>query len=693
MMSLAQNPGLVKGVGRSTAELLETIADTVPAVLVYLDVDERFVYANRYYRERYGRPDDLIGRTLRDVLGEDQHARLVPHLQRARAGETTTFETEVMRPGRPNLWVTATYIPDFGPNGRVRGIIALSEDISHRRESERENARLLAAEQRAREHLTRMEQLMAALSRARTVSEVASVVCRLGVETLGATSASLWTADDRGALILAGTWGVAPDFVEKFRVLAAGDERFPATRVLHTGEPMWINTKEDYLRAAPALYETIERAGYLGAVAVLPLIFDGRPGGVLVFTKRFPHFYDHGDQKFYLSIALYCAQALERARLLDEARAAKESAEHANRAKDEFLAMLGHELRNPLAPIVTAVHLMNARPNDTFRRERLVIERQMRHLGRLVDDLLDVSRIARGRVTLDFQRVVVGEVIERAVEMARPLLEEKRHALRVEVAQGLAMQADPMRLAQVVANLLNNAARYTPPGGQVSIVARRESGDIVLRVRDNGVGVPRELLPRVFDMFAQGSQAFDRPNGGLGLGLAIVKNLVALHGGSVEAHSNGDHRGTEMVVRLRATLAGTDTEERDAVAQTASRGDVLVVDDNDDAADMLALALTERGYSVRVAGDGSTALALLESSRAPDVAVLDLGLPQMDGFELARRMRIAVPRTHLVALTGYGQAADRARTRALGFAEHLVKPIEVAALDSVLGELMRSVAV
>jgi PAS domain S-box-containing protein len=688
-MLLARDPAAVTGDGRSSTALLETIADAVPAVLVYLDVEERYVYANRYYRERYGRPDDLLGRTARDVVGEVMYARIAPHLQRALAGETTTFEAEIERSAGSPLWVTATYIPDVGPDGRVRGIIALSEDISHQREVEREHARLLAGEQRAREHLARLQELTAALSRARTVHDVADVVCRLGTEAIGAASGAIWTADADGALVLAGSWGVAPEFSQQFRRLPAGDERFPVMRVLRTGEPMWINTREDFAQAAPAIYENIERAGYLGAVAVLPLIFDGRPGGALTFRNKFPHTYDPDDQKFYTSVALYCAQALERARLLDEARAAKESAEHASRVKDEFLAMLGHELRNPLAPIVTAVQLMNARPSDAFVRERLVIERQVRHLGRLVDDLLDVSRIARGRVALDFALVLMSDVIERAVEMARPLLEERRHALHVEVPAGLSVQADPMRLAQVVANLLNNAARYTPPGGHVSIVARRESGEIVVRVRDDGVGVPRELLPRVFDLFAQGSQASDRPHGGLGLGLAIVKNLVLLHGGCVEARSDGENRGTEMIVRLRAVPSGTWHDARADLAHAASRGDVLLVDDNDDAAEMLALALTERGYSVRVAGDGSTALALVASSRPPDVAVLDIGLPQMDGYELARRMRIAAPRTHLVALTGYGQAADRARTRALGFVEHLVKPVEVAALDSVLGQLTR----
>jgi PAS domain S-box-containing protein len=681
-MSLQRQP-------RSPAEVLETIADAVPAVLVYLDVDERYVYANRHYRERYGRPDDLIGKSVREVVGEAQYARLAPFLERAKAGETTTFETEVPRRTGPPLWVTATYIPDFGPDGRVRGIMALSEDISHRRDSERENARLLAAEQRAREQLTRMQRLTAALSRARTVSEVADVVCRLGTETIGASSGAIWTADPDGALVLAKSWGVDPSFSANYRVLAAGDERFPAIRVLRTGEPIWINTRDEFVEIAPVLVDAVERAGYLGAVAVLPLVFDGRPGGVLTFTNKFPHTYDADDRAFYLSLALYCAQALERARLLDEARAAKEAAEQANRVKDEFLAMLGHELRNPLAPIVTAVQLMHARRSDAFARERLVIERQVRHLGRLVDDLLDVSRIARGGITLDLQRVVVSDVIDRAVEMAQPLLERKGHALRTDVDHGLSVQADAMRLAQVVANLLNNAARYTPPGGHVHIAARRESNDVVIRVRDDGVGVPRELLPRVFDLFAQGSQGPDRPHGGLGLGLAIVKSLVILHGGSVEAHSDGENRGTEVVVRLRSVSDAGDLKARGEFARSASRGDVLVVDDNDDAAEMLVVALTERGYSVRAAGDGSTALALVASSRPPDVALLDIGLPHMDGYELARRLRVAAPRTHLVALTGYGQAPDRARTRALGFAEHLVKPVELATLDSVLGQLTR----
>ncbi len=673
----------------SRSELLESIADSVPAALVYLGPDERFLFANRYYCERYGRPEDLLGRKAREVLGDEQYARLAPHLQRARSGEVARFETAVLRLNGPPLWASIAYVPDFGPDGRVRGIAVFSEDISDRRAAEQGKDQQLAAEHRAREHLTRMQQVMAGLSRARTMSEVMEVTCRLGAEAIQARSGAIWMADDRGALVLVRYWGVPSSYVETYRVLEPDDDRFPAVHVMRTGEPMWVDDEDDYRRVVPAIYEAARRAGRLAAFAALPLVFDGRPRGVIVFSKSFTHEHDPDERSFYESVAQYCSQALERARLLDEARAAKEAAEEASRVKDEFLAMLGHELRNPLAPIVSAVQIMNAEPSDAFVRERRVIERQVRHLARLVDDLLDVARVARGRITLDLSRVRMSDVVERAVEMARPLLEERRHVLRVDVPSGLSVIGDATRLAQVVSNLLNNAARYTPPGGHVSVVARHEGDQIVLRVCDDGNGIAPDLLPRVFDLFAQSPQAPDRPNGGLGLGLAIVKNLVALHGGWVEARSEGAHRGVEMIVRLPAEPGVPHAEPgaRTEPAREAQPREVLVVDDNDDAAEMLAVGLKQRGFSVRVAGDGPSALALVSESRPPDVAVLDIGLPEMDGYELAQRMRVAAPGAPLVALTGYGRNVDRAKARAAGFVEHLVKPVDLDALARVLGRL------
>ena len=388
--------------------------------------------------------------------------------------------------------------------------------------------------------------------------------------------------------------------------------------------------------------------------------------------------------------------AAERDRLLRSEQEARREAEAANRAKDEFLAMLGHELRNPLAPIVTALYLMRLRHAGLAEKERGVIERQVQHLTRLVDDLLDVSRVTGGKVTLQKQRVELSEIVAKAVEIASPLLEQRRHHLTLDVPpRGLALVGDVTRLGQVVSNLLTNAAKYTPNEGHIAVEAVRHGNDIVLRVRDDGIGIEPEVLPRVFDLFVQEGQALDRSQGGLGLGLAIVRSLVALHGGTVTAHSDGRGRGSELTVRLPAAPPGQAPESArpgpallPGTTLPAERREILIVDDNIDAANLLAESLSALGHRTRVAHDGPAALRLA-GELAPDVAVLDIGLPVMDGYELARRLR-EVPGAggvHLIAVTGYGQSEDRRRSAEAGFDAHLVKPVHTERLAVLLGEM------
>jgi signal transduction histidine kinase len=358
---------------------------------------------------------------------------------------------------------------------------------------------------------------------------------------------------------------------------------------------------------------------------------------------------------------------------------ARQAAEQANRAKDEFLAMLGHELRNPLAPILTALQLLRLRGIDAGERERAIIERQVRHLVAMVDDLLDVSRITRGKILLKRAPIELHEVIARAIEVASPLLEHHQHDLSVAVPrQGLGVLADPERLAQVVSNLLTNAAKYTPAGGRIRVDAQRETDDVVLRVSDTGIGIDPHILPDIFELFTQDRQALDRAQGGLGLGLAIVRSLVALHGGSATAHSDGPGRGSEFVIRLpRIEVAHSPGEPApaDKVPVEARDGGlrVLVVDDNDDAAMMLTEILNVSGHVTATAEDGPAALAAAAQFR-PEVALLDIGLPVMDGFELARQFRAdpELRRTRLIAVTGYGQEHDRRRSAEAGFDAHLV---------------------
>ncbi|MGC4076237.1 MAG: ATP-binding protein [Rubrivivax sp.] len=402
---------------------------------------------------------------------------------------------------------------------------------------------------------------------------------------------------------------------------------------------------------------------------------------------------EHGEVQGIIVVASDVTPQVSTRRELGRLR---EAAEAANQAKDGFLAMLGHELRNPLAPIMTALQLMKLRGGDGVERERAVIERQMRHVVSLVDDLLDVSRITRGKVTLKQGFVELADVVAKAIEMVSPLLEQQRHELQVEVpTSGLGLWGDVDRLAQVVFNILNNAAKYTPPGGRVGMRGRLDGGEVVLEVSDNGVGIAPAMLSRVFDPFVQEGQTLDRSRGGLGLGLAIASSLAELHGGAVTAASEGDGRGSTFGVRLPhqpqppplPDEAAERTGVRGAHGQRTPR--VLIVDDNVDAAELLAEYLKDQGFDVRTVHDGLSALAAARAFR-PDVALVDIGLPVMDGYEVARRLGqdLACPGLRLIAVTGYGQQQDRERSASAGFHEHLVKPVDLGRLETGLREML-----
>src|SRR3569623_2099537 len=376
-----------------------------------------------------------------------------------------------------------------------------------------------------------------------------------------------------------------------------------------------------------------------------------------------------------------CRPTSRASRRLAAERHARERAERAEAAKDEFLAMLGHELRIPLAPIVAAIDLLKLR-GTAPARELGVIERQTKHLVRLVDDLLDVSRIARGLVRLSKQRVETVDVVQRAVEMAEPLIAARRQKLSIAVPPGLGVGVEHERIAQVITNLLTNATKYTPVDGTIDLAARADGDDIIIiTVRDSGMGIAPDMLPHIFEMFVQQRQPIDRSGGGLGLGLTIVKSIVEAHGGRVEVRSAGPGRGSEFELHLPASRGKAEA----LIPMTRPEISVLLVDDNEDAAMLMADSLERAGYTTRVAHDAGEAIAAVRAWR-PRAAVLDIGLPVIDGYELARRLRAqpGLDKLFLIALTGYGQAADRERAIAAGFDHHLVKPVTSAAIRAVL---------
>jgi len=372
-------------------------------------------------------------------------------------------------------------------------------------------------------------------------------------------------------------------------------------------------------------------------------------------------------------------------------RAIEDALRLADRRKDEFLALLSHELRNPLTPILTAARMLERQVDAEARQDVDIIVRQVKHLVRLVDDLLDMSRFARGAVTLSKTQLDLSTVVSRAAEATSPLFEERGHRLDISMPPtGLEVEGDEVRLTQVVDNLLSNAARYTPPGGVVTVTGARENDSVVLRVRDTGVGIDTALLPDLFDTFVQGARGPDRAEGGLGIGLSLVKTLTELHGGIATAHSDGPGRGSEFSVRLPSAVASNGsprpTDSYVAASESApSTGRVLLVDDHNDVIVGLSRLLTVLGYEVRATKSPLEAIALAEVFR-PQIAILDIGLPTMDGYTLARelRSRLADSPPTLIALSGYGQAHDRRRSEASGFAMHLVKPVDVDELVAAL---------
>jgi CheY-like chemotaxis protein len=387
------------------------------------------------------------------------------------------------------------------------------------------------------------------------------------------------------------------------------------------------------------------------------------------------------------TLTQHCAQALETVRLLEQEREAREMARAADSRKDEFLALLGHELRNPLAPIATAIEVMKLR--GAADRELPIIERQVRHLIGLVDDLLDVSRVTRGKILLERKRIDVVAAIDDAVEMTAPLMEKKSHSFVIEAPRKqMWVDADPRRLAQVISNLLTNAARYTEAGGRIRVSAFEDVDEhIAVMVEDNGRGIDPLLLPWLFEPFAQGEQLIDRSAGGLGLGLMLVKSLTELHGGSVEVRSEGVGMGSRFIVRLPKAV-GTFDEEQTPIwlppLDSKLRHRVLIVDDNRDAANTLGELLETYGCDVAVAFDGPSALEVA-AAFLPNVAILDIGLPVMDGYELCARLKSSFgDSVRMLSLSGYGQEEDRGKSAEAGFVAHLVKPIDATALMAAL---------
>jgi signal transduction histidine kinase/CheY-like chemotaxis protein len=578
---------------------------------------------------------------------------------------------------------------------------ALVEAAHQREKTAAEREQLLIAERQARaaaEHARqRLELLVAAgeqLSRSLEERTTLEAIGQVVVPTLG-DWCRIDLLDEHGVLRRKLTHHRDPEkrrLVDEFvqtghAVSAEQPGSFPYA--IRTGEAYLANfdSWEDPAIGDPILRGFARLTG-LRSTCVVPLVARGRVLGAMgVVQAESGRRFGADDAVLIQELAQRVALALDNVRLYADAQAALREAEVANRAKDEFLAMLGHELRNPLAPIVSSLELMARRAPGAIEPQRRVIERQVAHLSGLVDDLLDVSRIASGKVRLALERIDLRDVLDRALEAAQPQLAGRTVDVTMPREAAWVM-GDALRLRQVVGNLLANAAKFSRPPDRISIELSLHDHAAQLAVADEGVGIAADLLERVFERFVQGGQALHRAQGGLGLGLTIARSLVEQHQGTIRAQSEGPGRGARftMTLPLASHLAGAVTVPGAPASTPPAGARVLVVDDNADAADALAELLRLEGYLVQVAGSAEEALRLLAHGELPQVALLDIGLPAMNGYDLARALR-AAPHTraiHLVALTGYGRSPERQRALDAGFDEHFVKP---AALDELLARI------
>ena len=537
------------------------------------------------------------------------------------------------------------------------------------------------------------------LAAATPLAQVSDHVLRTICENLERDVGALWSVDrEAGVMRCLGVWsrpGVeAAEFVGVTRASTFARGVGLPGRVWATGQAAWI---ADVVRDANFPRAPVARRVGLHAGFGFPIRTGDAVEGVIEFFSRDVEEPDEALLEVVGTMGVQLGQFLERRRAEESLkRSQRDLAERVaeladnDRRKDEFLAMLAHELRNPLAPIAAAAEILGdvESADSGVGRAREILDRQIQHMVKLIDDLLDVSRISRRKIQLELAEVELATVVEYALEVSQGSIEARNHTLELVLPdEPVVLHADVMRLAQALGNLLNNAAKFTEPGGRIRLDAELRGGELSIRVRDTGVGIEPELLPRVFDLFVQSETTPDRTHGGLGIGLTLVRTLIEMHGGGVSAASEGKGRGSEFTVHLPARRGErAQASERAASSSPPDRLRILLVEDNKDSADALAHLLRRRGHEMYVAHDGKDGLAQARALR-PDVVVLDIGLPELDGYEVARRLREdrGAKRPLLVAVSGYGQPEDRRRAREAGFDHHLVKPVKLDELERVLG--------
>ena len=665
---------------------LEFIVEAVPALIGYVGLDERYRFNNLVYQDWFGRPvEEFVGRTVRDVIGDVAYATVAPHVRAALAGRLVTFESELTyRDGKPR-YVRGTYVPDVGEDGQVRGFVAHVTDITDLKRAEAEREQL-------RRHADELARVSRRLTESLDIDEVAERIAESILPLFQAQSSVVRLLLPDGSLAcvaIAGKW------LENFKpgyILPAGVGL--VGRAVVEKRALWTRDilDEPSVVLTPEFRQGLAGAGHHAVLAV-PLQVKGEIIGAVSTAHAEIRTFSQADIDLLQAFADQAALAMRNVQLFAREQTARAEAEAANRAKDQFLALLAHELRNPLAPIVTSAALLRrpGTPATVVEHSAGIVERQARSLARLLDDLLDVSRITRDRIELRRTVLSIADAVERALEATRPLVDERRHVVSVTLPpRPLYVEADPARLEQIIVNVLNNAAKYTPPGGHISVVVAQEGDEVALRVSDTGIGIPADMLSRIFELFVQGDQSLAHTSGGLGIGLTLVHRLVKLHHGRVEAQSDGPGRGSRFTVALPLSRQASAPTGPASVPTPCPPANVLLIEDNDDARHSLRAYLEYEGHRVAEAADGTSGLDRDETMR-PDIVLIDIGLPGLDGYEVARRIRARRGTDPiLVAITGYGQIDDQRRSLEAGFDAHLTKPVSPDQLTGLLGTLAHS---
>ena len=668
---------------RMNRRLLQNVLDSTPAYIFLKNREGRLLLVNRQFTELAGRPaSEIIGRLDSEVLSGDFEAIHANDRQVLESGQVLRFEERLLLPeGHRSFLSIKAPIDGIGEAEPI--LIGISTDVTERVRAEEEVSRLLLRE---REQSARLTELSTASLRIHSALSLESVLRTATAEAqrvIGSHQASCSMVADEN-------WSQAIStqrFSDKYRDWRSREAppecEGLVDRVCRTNRVIRLTAAEveEHPDAASLRAETDRRPGAIGWLAAPFVGRDGRNLGLIALSDKIVGEFTEDDEATLAQLASVTSVAIENSRLYQELRSA-------DRRKDEFLAMLAHELRNPLAPIRNALVLlgMDGLDAETAGQAREIMNRQVDHLVRLVDDLLDVSRIMRGKIELKKEPVEAKAIVSRAVETVQPLIQSQGQELTLSLPpEPVWVHADLVRMAQVIANLLNNSAKYTPQGGHIWLTVERAAGGVRFRVRDNGVGIDRELLPRVFDLFTQASRSIARSQGGLGIGLTLVRNLVEMHDGTVSATSAGPGQGSEFIVSLPALEQSPPPPVDEWKPQPTRELKVLVVEDMVGSARILSAMLQKFwNHSVMMVHDGLDALHAAKSFH-PDVVLLDIGLPGISGFDVARRLR-QEPETRetlLVALTGYGTAEDRQKSEDAGFDEHLVKPASVHSLQKL----------